>query len=234
MSEFSLSDGQGDVPSGPGDAGDRPPLLEVAAFLDVLPESNREVLVYGDVVELRELNHHQGDNPFGFRSTCGLVSCEDVLRQFGVDVTEADVVRHAARNGLCAVTDDPARSGGTTEAFQAHILNDAGIPAHFETGGSLSDLVRWVIEGRGIILEVNAGELWNSADAYGHGQANHAIVVTGTAVDPHSGEMIGFYINDSGRGYPGDSGRFISVALMQRMWSNTGANAVITDVFRSA
>jgi hypothetical protein len=234
MSEFSLSDSQGDAPGSPGDAGDRSHLVEVPAYLDVLPESNREILVYGDVIDCRELNHLQGDNPFGFQSTCGLVSCEDILRQFGVDVTEADVVRHAARNGLCVVTDDPARCGGTTEEMQAHILADAGIPAHVESGRSLSDLSRWVVEGRGIIIEVNAGELWNDADAYGHGQANHAIVVTGAAVDPRSGEMMGFFVNDSGRGYPGDSGRFVSAELMQRMWSNTGASAVITDVFRGA
>src|SRR5262249_43836713 len=129
--------------------------------------------------------------------------------------------------------DNPRQCGGTTELEQAAILSDAGIPAHTESLSTLSDLAKWVGEGRGIIIEVNAGELWNSPNAYDFGQANHAIVVTGAAVDPNSGEVIGFYVNDSGRAYPGDAGRFIPAELMQRMWANTGGKAVITDVTRT-
>jgi hypothetical protein len=233
MDEFMIGEGLGDLPGPLGDLRGRFPFGEVPTHLDILPESNREVLVIGDVEGSREFNHHQGDNSFGFQGTCGLVSCEEVLRQFGIDATEDDIVRHALMSGLCAVADDPAQCGGTTEASQAAILSNAGIPAHAESLGTLSDLTRWVQEGRGIIIEVNAGELWNNADAYDYGQANHTIVVTGVAVDPRSGEVLGYYVNDSGRAYPGDAGRFIPAELMQRMWSNTGGNAVITDVTRA-
>jgi hypothetical protein len=232
MSDVKLSDGMGDVPVATGDTMNRFPFGEVPAFLDVMPESNREVLVLGDVIRCRELNHRQGENPYGFQGTCGLVSCEDVLRQFGVDVNEAEVVRHAVSRGLCAVSDDASKSGGTSEEWQARILADAGVPAHVESGRSLSDLAEYVGEGRGIIIEVNAGELWNNPDAYGSGNANHAIVVTGVAVDPRSGELLGAYVNDSGRGYPGDSGRFVSSELLQRMWADTGGSCVVTDTVR--
>lgn len=209
------------------------PFQEVPQYLDVLPESGREVLVVGDVQRCRDLNHRQGDNPYGFQGTCGLVSCEDVLRQFGIEVTEADVVRHAASAGLCTVTENPRESGGTTEYSQARILTDAGLPAHAEFGRSLSDLAQWVVEGRGIILEVNAGELWNNAAAYDGGRANHAICLTGAALDPRTGELLGFWTNDSGRAHPGDAGRYVAIDLMQRMWADAGGSAVITDVTRT-
>ena len=130
---------------------------EVPRYLDVLPESGREILVIGDVQHCKDFNHKQGMNLYGFGGTCGLVSCEDVLRQFEKDVTENDVVRHAIEAGLCTITDDPADCGGTTLVDQARILTDGGVAAHPEVGCSPSDLSRWVMEGRGVILAVNAG-----------------------------------------------------------------------------
>lgn len=232
MSEIQFGE-QGDKPR-PEEVLENPfPFGEVPTYLDVLPESGREVLVIGDVERCREFNHRQGDNPYGFQGTCGLVSCEDVLRQFGVEVSEADVVRHAAVSGLCEISSVAAECGGTTEWSQARILTDAGIPAHAEFGQSISDLTEWVSQGRGVIIEVNAGELWNNPQAYDGGRANHAICLTGAAIDPMNGELMGFYINDSGRAYPGDSGRFIPVDLMQRMWCDAGGGAVITDAVRA-
>jgi hypothetical protein len=214
------------------ESGERFPFGEVPTYLDALPESGREIVVVGDVEGCKELNHRQGDNPYGFRGTCGLVSCEDVLRQFGVDVNEGDVVRHAITGGLCSVSDSPENSGGTTVEWQARILSDGGVPARPVAEADLSDLSGWIAEGRGIIVEVNAGELWNDPNAYDGGYANHAIVVTGVAMNPSSGELEGFFVNDSGRGFPGDSGRFVSVDLMQRAWGDTGGAAVVTDAVR--
>ncbi len=219
-----------------GERGDRladvPAPREVPAYLDILPESGREVVVVGDPEGLRELNHRQGDNPLGFRGTCGLVSCEDVLRQFGLKVTEADVVMYAVGRGLCAVTDVPSSCGGTSELSQARLLTELGVPAHVEAGRGLADLAAWVQEGRGVIVEVNAGELWNDPNAWDNGEANHAVVVTGVALDPLTGQVAGFYLNDSGRGYPGDSGRFVDAHQMARAWAAPGGSGVITDLVR--
>lgn len=230
MEEFRFGE-QSELPH---DAPYQPfPFWEVPTTLDILPESGQEVLVIGDVVRFREINHRQGDNPYGFLGTCGLVSCEDVLRQFGIEVTESDVVQHAVRAGLCEVSSNPSECGGTTEWSQAQVLTDAGLPAHAEYGQTLSDLLDWVTTGRGVIIEVNAGELWDNSNAYDGGRANHAICLTGAAIDPQSGELAGFYINDSGRAYDGDAGRYIPAELMQRMWADAGGSAVITDAMRA-
>jgi hypothetical protein len=208
-----------------------PQIDDIPYRADILPDG-RETLVIGEPERFSDFNHLQGDNPYGFRGTCGLVSCEDVLRQFGVDVTEADVVKYAAENGLCAIDDNPMLSGGTTVADQAKILSDFSVPAHPEFSSSMEDLAAHAENGQGIIIEVNAGILWDDPNAFEMGQANHAIVVTGVARDPATGDIQGFFINDSGRGYAEDSGRFIDGQTLQEAWLKTGGSCVVTDVVR--
>jgi hypothetical protein len=211
---------------------DAEPLTDVSRYLDVLPD-NTEVLVVGDVERFRDCNHKQGANDLGFLGTCGLVSCEDVLRQFGIEATETSVVNYAARHGLCDISATPPECGGTTEYSQAQLLTELGVPAHAEFGNSQEQLTQYIEEGRGVIIEVNAGELWNSPEHLGFGEINHAVVVTGVARDPVTGEIEGFYINDSGRGYRSDSGRFVDTDVMRYAWEAVGGTCVVTDIVRS-
>lgn len=211
---------------------DTDPPMDVPRYLDVLPD-NTEVLVIGDMEHCRDFNHKQGINDLGFLGTCGLVSCEDVLRQFGIEATEATVVDYAARHRLCDVSASPPECGGTTEHSQAELLTELGVPAHAEFGDGQEQLAQYIEEGRGAIIEVNAGELWNSPEHLGFGEINHAVVVTGVARDPISGEIEGFYINDSGRGYPSDSGRFVPADVMYHAWEAAGGSCVVTDMVRN-
>jgi hypothetical protein len=203
--------------------------FEVPALHDVLPDG-RETIVIGEVETCKDFNHPQGENSLGFRGTCGLVSCEDVLRQFGLNVSEDDVVRFAANRGLCHVTENPDHCGGTTPFTQAMILKEFGVPTHVEYLDNLERLSDCVESGHGIIVEVNAGILWDDPNYVGTGEANHAIVVTGVARNPHSGEIQGFFINDSGRGYPEDSGRFIDATTMRPAWEQIHGSCVVTDI----
>lgn len=224
-----------DFGSFPADAGDVPSadaMVEVPIQLETLP-SGDEAIVAGDCERCRDFNHLQGDNPYGFKGTCGLVSCEDVLRQFGVKTSEADVVRHAIDNGLCNSRGfEPGEMGGTTVRDQAQILTDFGVPASEHIAHSLDDLATGVESGRGVIIEVNAGVLWNDANYYGFGEPNHAITVTGIARDPETGRVLGAFINDSGRGFPEDSGRFLDAATLDAGWLEAGGGCVVTDVVK--
>lgn len=219
------------------DAGDRgsasDAAYEVPRHLERLPNGDA-VLVIGDPEHARDFNHPQGDNPFGFKGTCGLVSCEDILRQFDVAVSEADVVRHAIENGLCNTRgDNPGELGGTTISDQAQILTDLGVPASPERLDSLEDLANRIENGQGAIIEVDAGLLWNEPSAFGYGSPNHAIVVTGIGRDPETGEIVGVYINDSGRGWPEDSGRFLTTDEIDAAWLQPGGLCVTTDVVKT-
>lgn len=205
-------------------------MVDVPAILDVLPDG-RETMVIGDVAGTAEFNHQQGDNAAGFLGTCGIVACEGVLRQFGVDATETTLVSHAIENDQCSVTSDPEKSGGTTPETRVEILDDYGIAAHTESGQTLGDLAADVERGTGVIISANAGQLWNDPNAYEAGQSNHAVVVSGVARDPQTGEIDGFFINDSGTG---EAGRFVDAATMQAAYVGTGGRAVVTDVVRGA
>jgi len=209
-------------------------LADAPSVADVLNDGT-EVLAVGDVATASDMVHGQGDNPFGYRGTCGLCSCEGLLRQFGHEVTEAQVVERAIEKDLCVHTEhfgstSADQCGGTSAADQAMLLRDFGLPAHVEMHGDLGVLAEHVAEGRGVIVEVNAGLLWDSPLYYEDGKANHAIVVTGVAASPTTGEIKGFYINDSGVPPDGDAGRFVSRSLMEDMWTHGGGQCVVTDL----
>lgn len=204
-----------------------PEVTEIPRYLDVLPDG-REVVVIGDKDRYKDFNHLQGDNPYGYRGTCGLVSCQDILLQFGFDVSEADVVGYAIENGLCDTAAKKLENrGGTTVTDQVQILNDFGVPAHYEVGGSLDKLAGLIEQDRGVIVELNAGVLWNDRSAYDQGFPNHAVTITSVARDPSSGEIVGFFINDSGSG---ESARFVDAATMQDAWAERGGALVTTDI----
>jgi hypothetical protein len=196
------------------------------AQLGQLPDG-RASLVIGDVRGYAALNHCQGDNPEQDVGDCGVVSCADVLNQFGVQVTEADVVTHATRcRELHVVAGHPEESGWTLPADQVAILADYGIAAHWAGEQSVEQLADAVQGGRGVIAAVNAGVLWSNPSVLGHGQANHVVTITGVARDPYDGALQGFYINDSGTG---QSAQFISAHLMTTAFVRTGGFCVITD-----
>jgi hypothetical protein len=52
------------------------------------------------------------------------------------------------------------------------------------------------------------------------------VTVTGVALDPVSGNVQGFYINDSGNG---KSAEFVSTVIMRVAWQDTGGWCIVTD-----
>ena len=193
--------------------------------MEVLPDG-RDTVVIGDPQGDKEFTHRQGDNWLGFEGTCGLCSCENVLRSFGLDVSETDMVIFAAQRGLCGCDDpNPAQNGGTTAEWQAEILTRHGVPASAFYGGSLDDLAGNIEQGRGVIIEVNAGVLWDNANYDSGDRANHAITVTGVARDPMTGDIQGFFINDSGTG---KAAQFVDASVMREAWEEAGGQQVVT------
>jgi len=191
-----------------------------------LPDGRPSVTI-GGVRGYAAFNHLQGDNPERGCGDCGIVSCADVLNQFGVRLTEADAFRHAMRHHeLHVVPGRPDQSGWTLPAEQAAILTDYAVPAHAEKAQSVEGLALAVQLGHGVIAMVNAGVLWSDPGALGHGQANHAVAITGIARDRYDGALLGLYINDSGTG---QSGQFVSAHLMTTAFEHEGGFCVVTD-----
>jgi hypothetical protein len=205
--------------------------IGVPGRLDELPDGEPSLML-GHARSYAALNHRQGENPEHFQCDCGLLSVQDVLRQFGADVTEADMVEHAIWRGECSV--DPAapeRSGGTTPSEDARILTEFGVPSQAESGLGLPELAALLEHGRGVIIGVNCGILWQAPDDVGNGGVNHAVTVTGVALDPQTRNIQGFYINDSGTG---KSAEFVSAVLIRVAWQDTGGWTIVTDATHPA
>lgn len=187
---------------------------------ETLPDG-REGIVSGDPAGAAEFNHLQGENLYGQEFTCGLVACEGVLRQFGVKADENALVELALDHGHC----DPL-TGCTSFSDEVAILEDFGVPAHVEHGGSLDSLADNLEDGQGVILEVNSGALWDRPEHYGYGEANHSVLATGVVRDPNTGGVIGAYVNDAGTG---ESGKFVDRQALLDAWVAAGGNSVVTE-----
>ncbi len=201
--------------------------LDVPMEVDTLGDG-RKTEIIGDVRRLEDVNTKQGDNPYGYLGDCGLVSCKNVFEQFGMDSTEARVVGYAAAHGLCDVGkpgDPPEQLGGTTPMDQAKILSDNGVPSHVWTATSVDDLAGFVQAGRGVIIGVNAGILWNDANYVEDGNPNHAITVIGVLRDPTTQALEGFVVNDSGTGKT----TVVGADTMSQCFSQKGGVCVATD-----
>jgi hypothetical protein len=134
---------------------------------------------------------------------------------------------------LCVTDSSPENNGGTSLPGQQALLEKLGIPAHVETNLNMEQLAQKVEQGKGVITGVNADELWGQNP---HTSINllprpdHAVSVIGTARNPETKELKGFFINDSGNNAGNiGSGRFVSSAEMLFSWQNHGTGCVVTD-----
>lgn len=196
-----------------------------------------EVMVFGDPFEVgRNLDDCQGDNEFNVKGNCGLLTITNMLRLGGFDVTENDVTKFALENGLCSdgLWMDPHLRGGTTVIERQEILARYGIESSFTLdtygAGGLSEIARYVEQGHGVNIAVNAGYAWDSPANIGDGSMNHSILVTGTAYDPHTGELKGLYVCDSGLTQQDSKAYFLSVERLQDCYVGVpGACMLVTD-----
>jgi len=197
--------------------------------------AGHEYAVTGDPEGTLRFNHQQGDNDLGFQGTCGLCSVQDVLNQFGIDVNENSVVHFANDHHLCSADGPPDACGGTSIFTQAEILNDYQIHAQPFQGGTLEQLAHEFEQGHKVIIETNAGELFQGilldstcAQVVGpdpHAY-NHAVVITGVVRDPQTGAIVGMFINDTGANL---GAQFVPAANLEQAWIGTGGQGVVAD-----
>ena len=169
-------------------------------------------LIYDSPVEMAQyLYASQGSAYKNFQGTCGLCSVANILRLSGVNIGEKEVIDYASKDGifshLCIVNPFSAkRSGGTTPEQRKQILDYFGISsstwsvkkdkdgmASIET---IKDIGKWVSEGKGVIIDVDAGAFYNDPRYNGLG---HAVTVTSVTKDKYD-DVSGFYIVDSNGG----------------------------------
>ncbi|WP_148411553.1 hypothetical protein [Murimonas intestini] len=215
-------------------------------FTDEIPDLEPAVLsddlfVTGNPQEVSvRLDYMQGDNPFNAYGNCGLVSVSNLLQLAGIDLGEDDITLFALKNNMCEYIDgDPENSGGTYPDNLVDILKCAGIDAQYQlTWSDMSGITSYegiadlVESGNGVIMQVNAGYLWDSpqamsVDENGSALVNHWVTVTGVARDAQTGEIQGFYICDSGRGMETDSCRLVTTDILDDAYMNAQGSSIV-------
>lgn len=167
----------------------------------------------------------------GFLGTCGLVSCVNILRLAGYPATESEVVGYASttsagfgRGKLCTTNSFPEENGGTSAKTRQQILQHFGIKSELREA-SVENIAGAVSDGRGVIISVYAGMLYNGWSDH---RDLHAITVTSVKKDRY-GNVLGFYVCDSGTGGV-DNSRFYTTFQVENALSGRPMN--ITSIIR--
>jgi len=158
------------------------------------------------------------DTPF----TCAVVCQKMILHQFGVDVSEAQLVYDAATNGWLT-------QNGTSPLDAARLLEYYGVGTHTNFSGDLESLVSELAQGRKVIVSVDSGEIWRTdwffEDWINPNGADHAIVLTGIDMSDPSNPKV--YINDPGS--PDGAGKAYPLHEFLDAWQDSGGFYVATN-----
>ncbi len=186
-------------------------------------------LVYG-YPKANELDYTQGDAVPDFRGTCALTSIANLLTQAARPTTESNVVNRAIAYGWTVIDPDlpPYVRGGSNYMDQQALLNSYGIRNDLIVGYNEQGVANLIRSGRGVIIAVNAGLLWNDPGYVDGGGVNHAVTVTGAVYGEADGELLGFYIADSGRHKVSDMTRFVDIETFRAAAQVPNSYAIYT------
>lgn len=190
---------------------------------------DKAILVYG-YPKANELDYYQGDAIANFRGTCALTSISNLLTQIDRPTSEAEVVQLAIDNNWAvnSVGLPDYLLGGSNYIGQRAILDHYGIRNDLLAGYNEAGIANLIRSGRGVMLGVNAGKLWNDAGYVEDGGVNHVVTITGVAYGESDNTLMGFYIADSGRHLVSDMTRFISIDLFRQAANVNRAYAIYT------
>ena len=158
-----------------------------------------------------------------YDDTCAIQSQHLVLQQFGIDVSQEELIAIAKENGWYA------EGYGTPKEMVGKLLEYYGIDIQGSEGNNIFNIANELAQGHQIIVGVDAYELiypeetqgWD--ELYGE-EANHALVVVGIdTTDPNNVQVI---VTDPGTGnrqmaYPAD--QFVEA------WKDSNCFMVTTD-----
>ena len=142
-------------------------------------------------------------NPFEqqYPDTCAIKSQQLILSDFGIHVTEDQLVQYSYEHGW--YTGD---GSGTLMGDIGNLLADAGIPCTQQIDANVFDLTKELAQGHKIIVGVDSSELHSSSlsswlnDLFNGDTPDHALIVAGIDMtDPENPMVI---LTDPGTGEP--------------------------------
>lgn len=147
--------------------------------------------------------------------TCAIVAQQGILKTFGIDVTETELVQFAEESGIYAP------GNGTTMEDVGDILDSYGIQNARYSGAGLDNLIEELQQGNRVIVGLDANEIWTPESSLNPfndwtaelPDAGHAVWVTGIDID--KGVV---YTNDSG--VPDGQAREVEIADFLNAWED--------------
>jgi len=141
----------------------------------------------------------------GYSDTCAIRSQQLILNDFGIDVSQEELINQSIKNGW--YTPD---TGGTLFTDIGKLLESHGVDVKVTHNANIFNLTSELAQGKRVIIGVDSGELWSSnsvlediseahEDATFGGIADHALIVSGVdASDPNNPLVV---ITDPGTGH---------------------------------
>lgn len=181
------------------------------------PEFTVQPDIYGSpVADAADFSHQT--TPF----TCAVVSQQMILKQYGYDVSEAQLVYDATSHGW--LTDH-----GTAPEDAGRLLEFYGVGTHTHVGGDIEHLIAELARGHKVIAAVDSGEIWGRdwffEDWLNADGADHALVITG--VDLSDRENPRVFVNDPGN--PDGAGKAYPLEQFLDAWDDSGRYFIATD-----
>lgn len=153
--------------------------------------------------------------------TCAIVSQQMILRDFGIDLSEAQLTYDATANGWLS-------DGGTSMLNMGALLEHYGVETHYGQGGGVESLIEELAQGHRVIAAVDSGELWGEdppfADWLDPAGADHALVIKG--LDTSNPDNIQVIVNDPGD--PAGGGKPYPLSQFVDAWTDSGQSYVST------
>lgn len=158
-------------------------------------------------------NIYQGQQP-----TCAIRSQEIILRDYGISISQDELVDYAVKNGWY---DPDPNTGGTPRDATGNLLDAMGVETRRYDNASIYDVIAELRAGHRVIVSVDANELWVKSepklykrlfgelsnriedkmdDLAGIQGANHALIVAGVNVNPDNPSDMKVVLIDSGTG----------------------------------
>lgn len=165
-------------------------------------------------------------NPFqqSYNDTCAIKSQQLILNEFGIAVTEDQLVEYSAQRGWY-------NGNGTQMSDVGKLIAEAGIPCTQKSNATKFDLITELSCGHKVIVAVDSDELWDGGlntwfeDIFTGDTPDHALIVAGIDnTDPKNPMVI---LTDPGTGQPAQP---YPLDQFMDAWKDSGNYMVSTDI----
>jgi hypothetical protein len=167
---------------------------------ETLNVKNMETTIYQAPNQFgEESNNYVSPNvDQGYSDTCAVRSQQLVLNDFGIPLTQEDLIKEATEHGWYT------QGEGTPLEFVGNLLENHGVEVNRFENANIYNLTNELAQGHKVIIGVDANELWSNGFLQGMKDvvvgetANHALIVAGIDTsDPNHVQVI---LEDPGTG----------------------------------